>query len=170
VITISSTGSSVIGSTASPSTPRGATPRWLCPPPSHMRADYARRLFVSQEARAERRFCDADPMKRSLGRFAPSRAGCEVHAHDRIETNGLTVTTVVGALPHEHEIAQPLRFDVPLFVYLRDAKPTDEPSDTVHDGEVAEAAAVVRENMLARLATESPTSSSVEVDRRPWKE
>ena len=32
------------------------------------------------------------------------------------------------------------------------------------------AAAVVRENMLARLATESPRSSSVEVDRRPREE
>ena len=32
--------------------------------------------------------------------------------HDRIEINGLTVTTVVGALPHEREIAQPLRFDL----------------------------------------------------------
>ena len=61
---------------------------------------------MSQEARAERGFCDTDAMKRSLGRFAPSRAGCEIHVHDRIETNGLTVTTVVGALPHEHEIAR----------------------------------------------------------------
>jgi dihydroneopterin aldolase len=84
--------------------------------------------------------------------------------HDRIETNGLTVTTVVGALPHEHEIAQPMRFDVPLFVDLRDARRTDKLSDTVHYGEVAQrVAAVVRENMLARLATESPRSSSVEV-------
>jgi hypothetical protein len=44
-------------------------------------------------------------------------------------------------------------------------------NDTVHYGDVAErVAAVVRENMLARLATESPRSSSVEVDRRPWEE
>jgi hypothetical protein len=64
-----------------------------------MPADYARRLLVSQEARAERGFCDTDPMKRSLGRFAPSGTGCAVHLHDRIERNRLTVTTVVGALP-----------------------------------------------------------------------
>jgi len=56
-----------------------------------------------------------------------------------------------------------LRFDVALFVDLRDASLTDELSDTVDYGEVAErVAAVMRENMLARLAR----SSSVEVDRR----
>ena len=33
---------------------------------------------------------------------------------DRIDINGLTVTTVVGALPHEREIAQPLRIDLAL--------------------------------------------------------
>lgn len=38
----------------------------------------------------------------------------------------------------------------------------------MHYGEVAErVAAVMRETMLARLATESPRSSSVEVDRHP---
>jgi dihydroneopterin aldolase/2-amino-4-hydroxy-6-hydroxymethyldihydropteridine diphosphokinase len=76
--------------------------------------------------------------------------------HDRIEINGLTVTTVVGALPHEREIAQPLRFDVALVVDLRDAGRSDELGDTVHYGEVAEqVAAVVRENkdvLLERLA------------------
>ena len=61
-----------------------------------------------------------------------------------------------------------MRFDVAMFVDLRDARRTDDLSDTVHYGEVAEpAAAVVRENMLARLTTESPKSSSVEIDRRP---
>lgn len=64
-----------------------------------------------------------------------------------------------------------MRIDVALFVDLRDARRMDELSDTVHYGEVAErVAAVVRENMLARLATESPRSSSVEVDRRPREE
>ena len=64
-----------------------------------------------------------------------------------------------------------MRIDVALFVDLRDARRTDELSDTVHYGEEAErVAAVVRENMLARLATESPRSSSVEVDRRPREE
>jgi hypothetical protein len=111
-------------------------------------------------------------MKRSLGRVAPSRAGCEVDVHDRIEINGPTVTTVVGALaPRARDRLEPLRFDVGLFVDLRDARRADELNDTVHYGEVAErVAAVVRENMLARVATESPRSSSVEVDRRPWEE
>jgi dihydroneopterin aldolase / 2-amino-4-hydroxy-6-hydroxymethyldihydropteridine diphosphokinase len=76
--------------------------------------------------------------------------------HDRIEINGLTFTTLVGALPHEREIAQPLRFDVALVVDLRDAGRSDELGDTVHYGEVAEqVAAVVRENkdiLLERLA------------------
>lgn len=76
--------------------------------------------------------------------------------HDRIEINGLTVTAVVGALPHEREIAQPLRFDLALLVDLRDAGRSDELGDTVHYGEVAErVAAAVRENkdvLLERLA------------------
>ncbi len=76
--------------------------------------------------------------------------------HDRIEINGLTVTTVVGALPHEREIAQPLRIDLALVVDLHDAGRSDELGDTVHYGEVAEQiAAVARENkdvLLERLA------------------
>ena len=75
---------------------------------------------------------------------------------DRIEINGLMVTTVVGALPHEREIAQPLRIDLSLVVDLHDAGRSDELGDTVHYGEVTErVAAVVRENkdvLLERLA------------------
>jgi dihydroneopterin aldolase/2-amino-4-hydroxy-6-hydroxymethyldihydropteridine diphosphokinase len=75
---------------------------------------------------------------------------------DRIEINGLTVTTVVGALPHEREIAQPLRVDLALLVDLHDAGRSDELADTVHYGEVTDrVAAVVRENkdvLLERLA------------------
>ena len=41
--------------------------------------------------------------------------------HDRIEIHGLRVMTVVGVLPHERELAQPLRFDLSLDVDLRDA-------------------------------------------------
>ena len=66
------------------------------------------------------------------------------------------VTTVVGALPHEREIAQPLRVDLSLVVDLHDAGRSDELGDTVHYGEVTErVAAVVRENkdvLLERLA------------------
>lgn len=40
---------------------------------------------------------------------------------DRIEIRNLVVTTVVGVLAHEREIAQPLRIDLSLFVDLRDA-------------------------------------------------
>jgi dihydroneopterin aldolase / 2-amino-4-hydroxy-6-hydroxymethyldihydropteridine diphosphokinase len=76
--------------------------------------------------------------------------------HDRIDINGLTVTTVVGALPHEREIAQPLRIDLSLHVDLRDAGRTDELGDTVHYGLVTEQVAdVVRDNkdvLLERLA------------------
>jgi dihydroneopterin aldolase / 2-amino-4-hydroxy-6-hydroxymethyldihydropteridine diphosphokinase len=82
--------------------------------------------------------------------------------HDRIEINGLTVTTVVGALPHEREIAQPLRFDIALVVDLRDAGRTDELGDTVHYGEVAERVAdVVRENKDVLL--ERPADRVAEV-------
>ena len=66
------------------------------------------------------------------------------------------VTTVVGALPHEREIAQPLRVDLSLVVDLHDAGRSDELGDTVHYGEVTDrVAAVVRENkdvLLERLA------------------
>jgi dihydroneopterin aldolase/2-amino-4-hydroxy-6-hydroxymethyldihydropteridine diphosphokinase len=75
---------------------------------------------------------------------------------DRIDINGLTVTTVVGALPHEREIAQPLRIDLSLHVDLRDSGRSDELGDTVHYGLVTEQVAdVVRENkdvLLERLA------------------
>ncbi len=75
---------------------------------------------------------------------------------DRIDINGLTITTVVGALPHEREIAQPLRIDLSLIVDLHDAGRSDELADTVHYGLVTErVAAVVREStdvLLERLA------------------
>ena len=53
---------------------------------------------------------------------------------DRIDINGLTVMTVVGALPHEREIAQPLRVDLSLEVDLHDAGRSDELGDTVNYG------------------------------------
>ena len=53
---------------------------------------------------------------------------------DRIDITGLLVTTVVGALPHEREMAQPLRIDLSLVVDLRDAGRSDELGDTVHYG------------------------------------
>src|SRR4051794_38560968 len=69
---------------------------------------------------------------------------------DRIDINGLTVTTIVGALPHERETAQPLRIDLSIHVDLLDAGRSDELGDTVHYGLVTEQVAdVVRENKAA---------------------
>jgi dihydroneopterin aldolase/2-amino-4-hydroxy-6-hydroxymethyldihydropteridine diphosphokinase len=75
---------------------------------------------------------------------------------DRIEITNLQVVAIVGALPHEREIAQPLRVDLSLEVDLRDAGRTDELGDTVHYGEVAERVAAVigesKDALLERLA------------------
>jgi dihydroneopterin aldolase/2-amino-4-hydroxy-6-hydroxymethyldihydropteridine diphosphokinase len=77
-------------------------------------------------------------------------------ALDRIEVRGLVVTTVVGVLPHERTLAQPVRIDLDLHVDLRDAGRTDDLSDTADYGDVAErVASVVRESkdaLLERLA------------------
>jgi dihydroneopterin aldolase / 2-amino-4-hydroxy-6-hydroxymethyldihydropteridine diphosphokinase len=73
-------------------------------------------------------------------------------ATDRIEVRGLVVTTVVGVLPHERTIAQPLQIDIDLHVDLRDAGRTDDLSDTADYGDVAErVAAIVRESKDALL-------------------
>ncbi|MEK7292900.1 MAG: dihydroneopterin aldolase [Actinomycetota bacterium] len=75
---------------------------------------------------------------------------------DRIEIRGLLVTTVVGVLPHERTMAQPLRIDLDLFVDLRDAGRTDELTDTANYGTVAERVAEVvrasKDLLLERLA------------------
>jgi dihydroneopterin aldolase / 2-amino-4-hydroxy-6-hydroxymethyldihydropteridine diphosphokinase len=75
---------------------------------------------------------------------------------DRIVVRGLVVTTMVGVLAHEREIAQPVRIDLELAVDLRDAGRSDELADTANYGDVAERVAqVVREAkdvLLERLA------------------
>ena len=75
---------------------------------------------------------------------------------DRIEIRGLLVTTVVGVLPHERMMAQPLRIDLDLFINLRDAGRTDELLDTANYGTVAEQVAEVvrgsKDVLLERLA------------------
>lgn len=75
---------------------------------------------------------------------------------DRIEIDGLVVTTIVGALPHEREFAQPVRIDLAIDADLHDAGWSDELGDTVHYGLVVErVAAVVRDakdQLLERLA------------------
>jgi FolB domain-containing protein len=75
---------------------------------------------------------------------------------DRIDIDGIVVTTVVGALPHEREIAQPVQIDLSVFADLHDAGSSDELTDTVHYGLVVErVTAAVRESkdvLLERLA------------------
>jgi dihydroneopterin aldolase/2-amino-4-hydroxy-6-hydroxymethyldihydropteridine diphosphokinase len=75
---------------------------------------------------------------------------------DRIEISNLVVTAIVGALPHERELAQPIRVDLSLHVDVGDAGRTDDLSDTANYGEVAVCVAdAVRESkdvLLERLA------------------
>lgn len=81
---------------------------------------------------------------------------------DRIGISGLRAVTIVGALPHEREIPQPLQIDLSLEVDLRDAGRSDELGDTVHYGLVAdrvvaaveESKDVLLERLVARIADE----------------
>lgn len=57
---------------------------------------------------------------------------------DHILIDNLRVVAVVGALPHEREIAQPLRIDLAIGADLREAGRSDELRDTVNYGLVAE--------------------------------
>ena len=75
---------------------------------------------------------------------------------DRILIDDLRVLTVIGALPHERESAQPIRIDLVIGVDLHEAGLSDELADTVNYGLVCErVAAVARESnytLLERLA------------------
>ena len=75
---------------------------------------------------------------------------------DRIELRGLVITTIIGTLPHERTLAQPLQIDLSLFVNLRQAGQSDDLGDTVHYGEVTERVAQVvrgaQDRLLERLA------------------
>jgi dihydroneopterin aldolase / 2-amino-4-hydroxy-6-hydroxymethyldihydropteridine diphosphokinase len=77
-------------------------------------------------------------------------------ARDRISIDGLVITTIVGALPHERELAQPLQIDLSIETDLSDAGVSDELGDTVNYGSVVDqVAAAVREAkdiLLERLA------------------
>lgn len=81
---------------------------------------------------------------------------------DQIEINGLRAVTIVGALPHEREIPQPLEIDLAFDVDLHDAGMTDELGDTVHYGLVAdrvvavveESKDVLLERLVSRIADE----------------
>ena len=75
---------------------------------------------------------------------------------DQIHITALRAVTIVGALPHERQIPQPLQIDLILDIDLSDAGVSDDLGDTVHYGEVADrVVAAVQENrdvLLERLA------------------
>ena len=75
---------------------------------------------------------------------------------DRILIEDLRVLTIIGALPHEREIAQPLRIDLSIGVDLHNAGRSDELNDTVHYGlvceRVVEMARDSKDILLERLA------------------
>ncbi len=81
---------------------------------------------------------------------------------DQIKIAGLRAVTIVGALPHEREIPQPLQIDLAFDVDLRDAGRSDELGDTVHYGAVAdqviavveESKDILLERLVARVAGE----------------
>ena len=89
---------------------------------------------------------------------------------DQIEISALRVVAIVGALPHEREIAQPLQIDLTLDVDLGDAGRSDELDDTVHYGKVAdqvvalvqESKDILLERLAARVADEVLTFERVE--------
>lgn len=49
-------------------------------------------------------------------------------ANDRIALKGMRFHTLVGLLPHERKIPQPLELDLTVWLSLRDAGETDSPS------------------------------------------
>jgi dihydroneopterin aldolase/2-amino-4-hydroxy-6-hydroxymethyldihydropteridine diphosphokinase len=75
---------------------------------------------------------------------------------DRVLIDDLRVLTVIGALPHERETAQPLRIDLSIGLDLRNAGLSDELNDTVHYGLVCERVAEMcrdsKDILLERLA------------------
>ena len=75
---------------------------------------------------------------------------------DRILIDDLRVMTVIGALPHEREIAQPIRIDLSIGVDLHEAGRSDELNATVHYGlvceRITEMARESKDILLERLA------------------
>ena len=65
---------------------------------------------------------------------------------DKIHITALRAVTVVGALAHEREIAQPLQIDLVLDVDLADAGLSDDLDDTVNYGAVADRVIAVVED------------------------
>ncbi|MET0662386.1 MAG: dihydroneopterin aldolase, partial [Ilumatobacteraceae bacterium] len=89
---------------------------------------------------------------------------------DQIEISAIRTVAIVGALPHEREIPQPLQIDLTLEVDLADAGRSDDLDDTVHYGWVAdqvvavvsESKDVLLERLAARVADEVLTFDRVE--------
>jgi dihydroneopterin aldolase/2-amino-4-hydroxy-6-hydroxymethyldihydropteridine diphosphokinase len=89
---------------------------------------------------------------------------------DQIEISAIRTVAIVGALPHEREIPQPLQIDLTLDVDLGDAGQSDDLDDTVHYGWVAdqvvavvsESKDVLLERLAARVADEVLTFDRVE--------
>jgi len=75
---------------------------------------------------------------------------------DRILIDDLRVMTVIGALPHEREMAQPIRIDLSIGVDLHEAGRSDELNATVHYGlvceRITEMARDSKDILLERLA------------------
>ncbi len=75
---------------------------------------------------------------------------------DRIVIDDLRVLTVIGALPHEREAAQPISISLSIGVDLHEAGRSDELAATVHYGlvceRVAELARDSKDILLERLA------------------
>ena len=87
---------------------------------------------------------------------------------DRILIDDLRVMTIVGALPHEREIAQPVRIDLSIGLDLRNAGLSDELADTVHYGLVCERVSAMvcdsKDVLLERLAGKVADFYELEVD------
>ncbi len=89
---------------------------------------------------------------------------------DHILISGLRAVTIVGALEHEREIAQPLQIDLTLEVDLHDPGVTDDLGDTVDYGTVADRVVAIAveskdtllERLASRLADEVLTFARVE--------
>ncbi len=80
---------------------------------------------------------------------------------DRIELRGIRALGVHGVLPEEQQRAQPFAIDLDLTVDLRAAGASDDLSDTIHYGDVADAvvaevagpSAALLERLAERIAT-----------------
>ena len=75
---------------------------------------------------------------------------------DKITISGLRAIAIIGCLPHERELPQPLELDLVLECALADCGRSDELGDTVNYGAVADQVVKLvqasRDQMLERLA------------------